>query len=76
METDEIDENSKECKLGFEKYKYVRDGIEDVLSKSCEKGILLHTTMYAILDAIDEEYKDEDLAELIERVKDTIWKEK
>ena len=76
METDEIDENSKEYKDGFKQYKYVRDGIEMVVDKSCKKRIPLHTTMYAILDAVDEEFKDNDVAELIEKVKDKIWKEK
>jgi len=75
-ESDEIDMDSKEYKEGFEKYKYVRDEIENVLDTSCKKGICLHVVMYAILDAIDEEYEDEDLAELIEKVKDNIWKEK
>ena len=72
----EVNEGSKEYKEGFEKYKYVRDEVEKVVDKSCKKGICLHTTMYAILDAVDEEFEDNDVAELIEKLKGKIWKEK
>jgi hypothetical protein len=74
--TDEIDINSKEYKEGFKQYKFVRDGIEMVIDKSCKKGICLHTTMYAILDSVDEEFEDNEVAELIEKLKGKIWKEK
>ena len=74
MVTDEseVDVNTMEYKLGWKRYKYVREGIENILNKSYKRRIPQYTTMIALLDAIEDEYSDADVSKLIESIKDII----
>ena len=72
METNEVDVNSMEYKLGFRRYKYVREGIECVLNKAYKRRIPQYTSMIALLDAIEDAYEDADVSKLIEDLKELI----
>ena len=52
-ENDGIDINDMEYKLGFRRYKYIREGIENLLNKAHKRRIPLYTTTIALLDAIE-----------------------
>ena len=69
---DSVDTNSVEYRLGFRRYKYIREKMETLLNKSYKRRIPLYTATIAILDCIEEEYNDGDVSSLIEKLKDLI----
>lgn len=68
----EIDEESMEYKLGFKRYRFVREGVEDILNKSHKRRIPLYTATIAILDCIEDEYEDADVSSHIEKLKELL----
>jgi hypothetical protein len=69
---DSVDTNSVEYRLGFRRYKYIREKMETLLNKSYKRRIPLYTATIAILDCIEDEYEDADVSKLIEDIKDII----
>ena len=69
---DSIDINDVEYKLGYRRYKLVREGIDGVLNKAYKRRIPQYTAMIAILDCIEDEYMDADISSYIEKLKELL----
>ena len=74
METNEnsINTNDVEYRLGFRRYKYIRERVENILNKAYKRRVPQYVVMIALLDAVEDEYDDSDISSHIEKLKELL----
>ena len=74
METNEnsINTNDVEYRLGFRRYKYIRERVENILNKAYKRRVPQYVVMIALLDAVEDEYEDADISSHIEKLKELL----